>query len=209
MTTFAEMNKLGSFQDFSFDLVAELIGNYLVRGKALAAKDETPAKLFNRVDWVVNRIGRVLNVAGKLDPAKTSFRVDRDADKIVHVRFIDTDENTLYTLDFCKEIADGKRVSHSFVLHGADGKELLNTEKWTDVRKFFAPEKTEVEEEVVAKAARPAVKKAKTEKAPAKKGATKKVKAPAKKAPEKAPEATVEPEVVAAPAEDDLTDIPF
>lgn len=181
MTTFAEMRKFNSFQDFSFDLVCELIGDFKIRGKVLDPKSEPPAKLFNRVDWLVNRVGRVLNVSGKLDPEKTTFRIDRDDNKIVHIRFIDLDGNTLYTLDFNAEIVDGgERVNH-FVLTDNNGEVVLNTEKWTGVRQFFAPptvkDTTKVEkettdsdeEEVVAEAARKVEKKTSKTKKTAKK----------------------------------------
>lgn len=180
MTTFAEMRKFNSFQDFSFDLVCELIGDFKIRGKALDPKTEPPAKLFNRVDWLVNRVGRVLNVSGKLDPEKTTFRIDRDDNKIVHIRFIDLDGNTLYTLDFNGEIVDGERVNR-FILTNDKGEVVLNTEKWTGVRQFFAPPVNDTtakveeettdsdEEEVVAEAARKVEKKASKTKKAAKK----------------------------------------
>lgn len=163
--TFAAMHKLNSFQDFSFDLVCELIGDFKVRGKTLDPKTETPAKLFNRIDWIVNRVGRILDVSGKLDPEKTTFRVDRDENKIVHVRFIDLNGNTFYTLCF-GNIVD-KKFQPGFILTDANGNEVLRKEKWTDVRRFFAPVKvttkaetadtttTEEEEVVVAEAADP------------------------------------------------------
>lgn len=181
MTTFAEMRKFNSFQDFSFDLVCELIGDFKIRGKALDPKTEPPAKLFNRVDWLVNRVGRVLNVSGKLDPEKTTFRIDRDDNKIVHIRFIDLDGNTLYTLDFNAEIVDGGEHVNHFVLTNDKGEVVLNTEKWTGVRQFFAPPVNDTtakieeettdsdEEEVVAEAARKVEKKASKTKKAAKK----------------------------------------
>lgn len=157
MTTFKDMNSLASVQDFSADLVRELIGDYCVRGKAIDVKTEDPIKLFNRIDWIVNRIGRALNVTGKLDPAKATFRVDRDAQNIVRVRFIDLKGKTLYTLAFGDKAAMKDGGEFEYILTDADGAEVARGHKWSAISGYFAPEK----EAVVKKAAAPKKAKAK------------------------------------------------
>ena len=157
MTTFKDMNSLASVQDFSADLVRELIGDYCVRGKAIDVKTEDPIKLFNRIDWIVNRIGRALNVTGKLDPAKATFRVDRDAQNIVRVRFIDLKGKTLYTLAFGDKAAMKDGGEFEYILTDADGTEVARGHKWSAISGYFAPEK----EAVVKKAAAPKKAKAK------------------------------------------------
>lgn len=157
MTTFKDMNSLASVQDFSADLVRELIGDYCVRGKAIDVKTEDPIKLFNRIDWIVNRIGRALNVTGKLDPAKATFRVDRDAQNIVRVRFIDLKGKTLYTLDFGDKGAMKEGGEFEYILKDATGNEVARGHKWSAISGYFAPEK----EAVVKKAAAPKKAKAK------------------------------------------------
>lgn len=169
MTTFKDMNSLASAQDFSADLVRELIGNYCVRGKTIDAKTEDPVKLFNRVDWIVNRIGRALDVTGKLDPAKSAFRVDRDAQNVVHVRFVDLKGKTLYTLDFGDKGAMKDGGEFEYILKDATGNEVARGHKWSAISGYFAPEK----EVVVKKAAAP-------KKAKAPKKETPKAKAPKK-----------------------------
>lgn len=169
MTTFKDMNSLASVQDFSADLVRELIGDYCVRGKAIDVKTEDPIKLFNRIDWIVNRIGRALNVTGKLDPAKATFRVDRDAQNIVRVRFIDLKGKTLYTLAFGDKAAMKDGGEFEYILTDADGAEVARGHKWSAISGYFAPEK----EAVVKKAAAP-------KKAKAPKKETPKAKAPKK-----------------------------
>lgn len=195
MTTLKDMNALATAQDFSAELVRELIGDYCVRGKAIDASAEDPVKLFNRVDWIVNRIGRALDVSGKLDPAKTSFRVDRDAENVVHVRFVDLKSKTLYTLDFGDKAAMKAGGEFEYILKDETGAEVARGHKWSAISGFFAPEK----EVVVKKAAAP--KKAK--KPEAKKPATKKAgKAKAAKK-EKAVKAVKNP-VPAQPATEDV-----
>lgn len=157
MTTFKDMNSLASVQDFSADLVRELIGDYCVRGKAIDAKTEDPIKLFNRIDWIVNRIGRALDVTGKLDPAKATFRVDRDAQNIVRVRFIDLKGKTLYTLAFGDKAAMKDGGEFEYILKDTDGTEVARGHKWSAISGYFAPEK----EAVVKKAAAPKKAKAK------------------------------------------------
>ena len=187
MTTFTDTRKLGSVQDFTAEIVRDLVGDYLVRGKTVDTATEDPMKMFNRIDWVLNRVGRALDVTGKLDTDKTSFKIDRDADNVLHVRFTDLKGKTLYVLDFGdKNTAKGKG-EFEYVLRNADGKVEVRNHKWSAISAFFAPEK----EAPVAKAAAPK----KTKKAPAKKAA------PAKK--EKAVKAVKNP-VPATPADADV-----
>ena len=160
MTTFKDMQALATAKDFSADLVRELIGKYCVRGKEIDAAKEDPVKLFNRVDWIVNRIGRALDVTGKLDATKTSFRLDRDADNIIHVRFIDGKGKTLYTLDL-GEKGKTDKAQFEYILRDDAGKAVVRGHKWGVISTFFAPEK----EAVVKKAAAPKKPKAKKEKA--------------------------------------------
>lgn len=174
MTTFKDMNSLASAQDFSADLVRELIGNYCVRGKTIDSKTEDPVKLFNRVDWIVNRIGRALDVTGKLDVEKTSFKIDRDADNIVHVRFVDLKGKTLYTLDFGEKAAMKGGGEFEYILKDATGNEVARGHKWSAISGYFAPEK----EVVVKKAAAPKKAKASKAKAPKKEKRVKAVKNP-------------------------------
>lgn len=191
MTTFKDMNSLASAQDFSADLVRELIGNYCVRGKEIDAKTEDPVKLFNRVDWIVNRIGRALDVTGKLDPAKSAFRVDRDEQNVVHVRFVDLKGKTLYTLDFGDKGAMKDGGEFEYILKDATGSEVARGHKWSAISGYFAPEK----EVVMKKAAAP--KKAKAPKAKAAKK-TKAVKAVKNPVPAQPAPADVMAEVTAA-----------
>lgn len=150
MTTFKDMNALATAKDFSADLVRELIGDYCVRGKKIDPVKEDAVKLFNRVDWIVNRIGRALNVTGKLDAAKTTFRLDRDADNILSVRFVDLKGKTLYTL-FLGEKGKTDKAQFEYILRDDAGKVVVRDHKWTAISKFFAPEK----EVAVKKAAAP------------------------------------------------------
>ena len=164
MTTFKDMKALATAKDFSADLVRELIGDYCVRGKKIDAAKEDPVKLFNRVDWIVNRIGRAMDVTGKLDAAKTTFRLDRDADNILSVRFVDLKGKTLYTL-FLGEKGKTDKAQFEYILRDDAGKVVARGHKWGVISTFFAPEK----EVAVKKAASPkkpkAVKKEKAVKA--------------------------------------------
>lgn len=203
MTTLAQMHALGSIQDLSADLVRELIGKYTVRGKEIDPATEDPMKLVGRVDWLVNRVGRVLDVSGKLDAEKATIRIDRTPDNILHVRFVDLKGKTLYTLDLGDSNwkADGK--DFEYVLRDADGNEVARGAKWTAISGFFAPEK----EQAVKKAAAPkkAAKKtpAKTSTKKAKAGKAGKAGKAKAKAEVKSPVVTAaepETEVASAPA---------
>ena len=166
MTTFTDTRKFGSVQDFTAKVVRGLIGDYCVRGKAIDVATADPMKMFNRIDWVLNRVGRALDVTGKLDANKTSFKIDRDADNVLHVRFTDLKGKTLYVLDFGDKDTIKGKGEFEYVLRDAAGKEVARGHKWSVISAFFAPEK----EVPLKKAAAP--KKAK-DKAPAKKDAKK------------------------------------
>ena len=191
MTTFADMRKFTSVKDFTADTVRELIGDYCVRGKAIDLEKADMLKLLNRNDWIVNRVGRVMDVAGKIDPAATSFRLDRDTDNILHVRIVDSELNTLYTIDIGEKdhLAKG---DFQYIVRDADGNELVRDARWKAVTAFFAPAK----ETPVKKAAAPKKPKAKKET----KKETKKAKTPKK---EKAVKAAKSP-VPAQPADTDV-----
>jgi len=182
MTTFTDTRKFGSVQDFTAEVVRDLIGDYCVRGKAIDAATADPMKMFNRIDWVLNRIGRALDVTGKLDADKTSFKIDRDADNVLHVRFTDLKGKTLYVLDFGdKDTVKGKG-EFEYVLHDASGAEVARGHKWGVISAFFAPEK----EVPLKKAAAPKKTAKKTPakaKAPKKEKTVKAVKNPVPAAP--------------------------
>lgn len=179
MTTFTEMRKFASVNGFSAELVKELIGDYCVRGKAIDLETVDPFKLLKRNTWILNRVGRLLDVAGKVDPDTTSLRLDRDADNILHVRIVDADLNTLYTIDLGEK---GKSTKDEFeyIVRDEKGKVVVRDHKWKGVTTFFASEK----EVAVKKAAAP--KKAKA--APKKAKAEKRVKAVKNPVPAAAPE---------------------
>ena len=139
MTTFNDTNSLASVKDFSSELVREFIGDYCVRGKAIDPATEDPVKLFNRVDWLLNRIGRSLDVTGKLDPANTTFRIDRDAENIVRIRFIDLKGKTLYTLALGDKEAMKNGGEFEYILTDANGEEVARGHKWSTISKYFAP----------------------------------------------------------------------
>lgn len=179
MTTFTEMRKFASVNGFSAELVKELIGDYCVRGKAIDLGTVDPFKLLKRNTWILNRGGRLLDVAGKVNPDATSLRLDRDADNILHVRIVDADLNTLYTIDLGEK---GKTTKDEFeyIVRDGKGKVVVRDHKWKGVTTFFAPE----EEVVVKKAAAPK----KTKAAPKKAKAEKRVKAVKNPVPAAAPE---------------------
>lgn len=139
MTTFNDTNSLASVKDFSPELVREFIGDYCVRGKAIDPATEDPVKLFNRVDWLLNRIGRSLDVTGKLDPGNTTFRIDRDAENIVRIRFIDLKGKTLYTLALGDKEAMKNGGEFEYILTDANGEEVARGHKWSTISKYFAP----------------------------------------------------------------------
>lgn len=183
MTTLKELNALPSIQDFTADLVRELIGEYKVHGKPLDVEKEDPIKMFNRVDWIVNRVGRVMDVSGKLDPETTTFRIDRGEDNRVRVRFIDLNGTTLYTVACAGKLP--LKCGSEYVVENASGEVVTRGNKWNVVSAFFAPEK----EKVVRQAAAP-VKKEKKAKA-AKVVKEKRVKAVKNPIPAVAPETDV------------------
>lgn len=135
MTTFKTTHAFTSANDFSAEMVKEFTGNYIMRGKTIDVDAQDPMKLFNRNRWVMERIGRVLDVSGKLDPETTSFRIDRDENKTIHIRFIDiANGDTLYTLD-----VNNTEDDRNYVLRDSSGNEVVTSMKWTGIKKYFAP----------------------------------------------------------------------
>ena len=156
MITINDIHSLTNINDLTAKEIVDMTGDYFVRGKKLDIASENPQKMFNRLHWILNRVGRVLDVSGKLNPNTTTFRIDRNESGQVSVRFLDLDEKLQYRLI----VVDGER----YILQDAEGNELVSDPKWMAIRRFFAPakEETVVKEAAVPKKRKSALKTVKT-----------------------------------------------